>query len=166
MTANMIYIDHTNINKYLKNTAPYIFVDTAEIVPGKSGKGIKLFANNEWFFKCHFEGNPLVPAVFQLESIMQTAALTIYTLDDPNIDFVYAQKFTDFEVKQPVYPGQILEIETEIKSYKRGIIQAEGSAYIVQKNERILSCCANFRMIVPGVLNIYSPIERMKNAKK
>ena len=34
MTENMIYIDHTNINKYLKNTAPYVFVDKAEIIPG------------------------------------------------------------------------------------------------------------------------------------
>lgn len=45
MTENMIYVDHTNINKYLKNTAPYVFVDKAEIIPGKSGRGIKLFTN-------------------------------------------------------------------------------------------------------------------------
>ena len=64
MTDKIIHIDHTNLNKYLKDTAPYIFVDTADIIPGKSGKGKKFFANNEWFFKCHFENNPLVPAVF------------------------------------------------------------------------------------------------------
>lgn len=60
MTENMIYIDHTNINKYLKNTAPYFFVDKAEIILGKSGRGIKLFTNNEWFFKCHFEDRTIM----------------------------------------------------------------------------------------------------------
>lgn len=167
MTDKIIHIDHTNLNKYLKDTAPYIFVDTADIIPGKSGKGQKLFANNEWFFKCHFENNPLVPAVFQLESIMQTAALTIYTLDDPNIDFVYAQKFMDFEVKKPVYPGQIMEIETNIISYKRGIIKAEGNAYIKEGNHTTLSCSAKFTMIVPGVLNKFSPtIRSSKNVRE
>lgn len=50
MTENMIYIDHTNINKYLKNTAPYVFVDKAEIIPGKSGRGIKLFLNHQLIY--------------------------------------------------------------------------------------------------------------------
>lgn len=99
MIQNIININHTNIGKYLKDTAPYIFVDTAEIISGKSGKGLKMWTHNEWFFKCHFPKNPIVPGVFQLEGIMQVAALAIHTLQDMDGCFVYAQKNKDFEIK-------------------------------------------------------------------
>lgn len=105
MTENMIYIDHTNINKYLKNTAPYVFVDKAEIIPGKSGRGIKLFTNNEWFFKCHFEDEPIVPGVFQLECIMQTAALAIHSLPEMKDRKIVVKKFIDVDVLNGVFPG-------------------------------------------------------------
>ncbi len=156
MTENMIYIDHTNINKYLKNTAPYIFVDTAEIIPGKSGKGIKLFANNEWFFRCHFPEKPIVPGVFQFEAIMQTAALAIYTtgITEP----LYAQKSKNLIFYEPVYPGQILRTNVKIENFKRGIISANGYSYIVNKQGEVVKTCeAEFQIIIPSILNQLAP---------
>lgn len=152
-----IKVDHGNIGKYLKDKSPYIFVDVADVKPGVSARGKKLFATNEWFFACHFPNNPLVPAVFQLEAIMQTAALCIYTINDKDIDFVYAQKCTNFDVKQPVFPGEILLTEVKIDSFKRRVIKASGEAYVKKDNECLLSCRAEFQMIVPGVINRYSP---------
>lgn len=159
MTDKIIHIDHTNLNKYLKNTAPYIFVDTADIIPGKSGKGKKFFANNEWFFKCHFPNNPIVPGVFQLETIMQTAALAIYTtgVDEP----IYAQKCKNLTFYHPVYPGQILYSNIEIDYFKRGIIKVKGDSYLNIDNKKIVTCEANFQIIVPSTLNILSP--KMEN---
>lgn len=158
MIQNTININHTNIGKYLKDTAPYIFVDTAEIVPGKSGKGLKMWTHNEWFFKCHFPKNPIVPGVFQLEGIMQVAALAIHTLQDMDGCFVYAQKIKDFEIKKPIYPGQISEYEITILQYKRGIVQANGCAYVITNlRQRELSAEASFKLIVPNELEQCSP---------
>lgn len=51
-----LIIDYKNIRLHLKNTAPYIFVDKAEVIPGESSIGIKNFTHNEWFFQCHITG--------------------------------------------------------------------------------------------------------------
>ena len=130
MEQEKIYINYENITKYLKDRPPYIFVDEAEVVPGVSAKGIKNFTNNEWYFNCHYPNNPIVPAVFQMEAIMQTASLALYTLEDKNIDFLYAQKTDNVEIKQPVRPGQRIFINVIIESFKRGIAKARGEAFI------------------------------------
>lgn len=66
-------------------------------------------------------------------------------------------KCTNFDVKQPVFPGEILLTEVKIDSFKRGVIKASGEAYVKKDNECLLSCRAEFQMIVPGVINRYSP---------
>lgn len=157
MTENRIYIDHTNINKYLKNTAPYVFVDKAEIIPGKSGRGIKLFTYNEWFFKCNFEDEPIVPGVFQLECIMQTAALAIHSLPEMKDRKIVVKKFIDVDVLNGVFPGDQLNMFAKIKSFRRGIITATGEAYLMKNNEKIITCTADFIMLVPSIIDEFSP---------
>ncbi len=150
-------INHTNIAKYLKDTAPYIFVDTAEIIPGKSAKGVKNFTHNEWFFACHFPNNPIVPGVFTLESLMQTAALVIYSDKNLNADFVYAKKFKEVDLISAVYPGERLESEIEILSVRRGIVKARGEGYVERGAKRVCVCKAVFEMVVPSILKLLSP---------
>lgn len=162
--ADMIKIDHTNLSNYLKDKAPYVFVDTAEVIPGKSAIGVKNFTNNEWFFACHFPDNPIVPGVFTLEAIMQTAALVAYTDADLNADFVYAKKFKDVDLISAVYPGEQLLTEIQIDSIRRGIISAKGNAYVVRNGKKILVCKAIFDMVVPNVLKNLSPfVKRVCN---
>lgn len=59
--SNIVYVNYKNIETILADRAPYVFVDQAEIISGKSAKGVKNFTHNEWFFACHFPGNPVVP---------------------------------------------------------------------------------------------------------
>ncbi len=158
--AEMIKIDHTNLSDYLKDKPPYVFVDAAEIVPGKSAVGVKNFTNNEWFFDCHFPGNPIVPGVFTLEAIMQTAALTVYTDKNLDADFVYAKKFHDVDLISAVYPGEQLLIEATIESIRRGIIKANGFAYVMRNDKKVLVCRAAFDMVVPGILKKMSPFTK------
>ena len=159
-TDAKIYIDYRNMEKFLTDRSPYIFVDSAEIIPGKSAKGLKNFTHNEWFFACHFPGNPVVPGVFTLESIMQTAALVAYTDKTLNTDFVYAKKFKDVNLISAVYPGEQLKTEVEIVSIKRGIIVAEGKAYVERNNKDVCVCTAKFDMVIPGVLKSLSPVNK------
>lgn len=119
--SDIIIVTHKNLGNLLADKAPYIFVDTAEIIPGKSAKGVKNFTHNEWFFACHFPNNPVVPGVFTLEALMQTAALVVYSDKSMNADFVYAKKFKEVDLISAVYPGERLETEIEIISMKRGI---------------------------------------------
>lgn len=155
--SNIVYVNYKNIETILADRAPYVFVDQAEIISGKVAKGVKNFTHNEWFFACHFPGNPVVPGVFTLESIMQTAALIVYSNKSLNVDFVYAKRFRDVNLISAVYPGEQLLTNVEIVSMKRGIIAAEGSAYVMREGKKVCVCVAKFDMVVPRILKSLSP---------
>jgi 3-hydroxyacyl-[acyl-carrier-protein] dehydratase len=60
----------------LPHRAPFIFVDAvAELQPGESAVGRKVFADDEPLFRGHFPGDPLVPGVIITEALAQTAGL-------------------------------------------------------------------------------------------
>ena len=65
-------LDKNDIIKYQKNRPPYLMIDHAtEVIPGVSAKGYKDFPNDEWFFTVHWENDPNVPGMLQIESLVQ-----------------------------------------------------------------------------------------------
>ncbi len=159
-STKKIYVDYKNLEKYLRLKSPYIFVDNAEIYPGVRAVGKKYYSNNEWYFKSHYPDNPIVPCGLLLESLMETAALCIYTLDDENVDFVYPQKFFNFEVLKQVHPGELMTVEAKIESFKRGILKAVCAGYLEKnftREQRTLCCRATFQSVVPKMLELSCP---------
>jgi 3-hydroxyacyl-[acyl-carrier-protein] dehydratase len=60
----------------LPHRSPFVFVDeVAELVPGESARGSKVFAADEPFFRGHFPGDPLVPGVILTEALAQMAGI-------------------------------------------------------------------------------------------
>ena len=66
------------IKNLIPHRDPFLFVDTCEIIiPGEHAKSEKLFSANEYFFKGHFPGNPIVPGVIIVEAMAQTAGIAV-----------------------------------------------------------------------------------------
>ena len=127
-------LDNKGILEYQKNRFPYLMIDVAEeIVPGKSAKGFKNLSSNEWFFKCHFPGDPNMPGMLQLEAMSQTAALSILSLPKNKGKIVYIAKASDISFKQKVISGNKLYVSTKLILWKRGIGKAECKAYVDKK---------------------------------
>ena len=83
-----IVLDKKGICEYQQNRDPYLLIDFAsEVIPGKSAKGYKDLKRDEWFFKVHWEGDPNMPGMLQIEALVQMAALSILqaTLTLPGI---------------------------------------------------------------------------------
>ena len=77
-----LHLDLIGIQEYQQNRYPYLLVDVAEeVVPGVSAKGYKDLSINDWFFDCHFPGDPNMPGMLQIEAMVQLCALTILTLE-------------------------------------------------------------------------------------
>jgi len=152
-----LIVDYRNIGDYLKNTAPYIFVDKAEVEVGKSAHGVKNFAHNEWYFQCHFPDDPIVPGVFQIEAITQTTALAIHPLEGMEGKKILLKKFVNIDFIHGVRPGDQLHIDANIISFRRGIIKAEGEAYIMEDGQKKITCKAEFQMIVPELFTSLAP---------
>lgn len=153
----IVKINKDKIQKYLQLGDPFLFVHEAEIVLGKSAKGIRYFPKDEWFFKHHFMTDPVVPGVFQLEHIMQTGALAVLAQEIPDTNIIYGKNFKDLNLISFVRPGETLHCETKVLSFRRGLGLAKGTAWVERNNEKVITSTATFQMVSPTLLNKFIP---------
>jgi len=145
-------LNKKEILEYQRNKPPYLMIDCAEDVePGKHAKGYKDLKKDEWFFKVHWVGDPNMPGMLQIESLVQMSALAIVTLPGNKGKVIYLSKATNIEFKKKVIIGDRLNIETKIISWKRGIGQCSGKGIV--NNE--IACKAEFTIVDPVELNKY-----------
>ena len=69
-------LNKEEIKKIIPHREPFLFLDSIDItVEGESGIGYINFSENNYFFKGHFPGNPIVPGVIIIEALAQTAGV-------------------------------------------------------------------------------------------
>ena len=145
-----MYLDHKDILEFQKNRFPYLMIDTVEnVVPGKSSKGFKNLTANDWFFKCHFPGDPNMPGLLQVEAIVQIAALAILTISGNKGKIMYLSRLTDTKFKKKVIIGDRLDLYAEVISYKRGIAKYYGKGTVKEKKV----CEASFELVLADEVN-------------
>ena len=143
---NEITLNREEILDYQKNKDPYLMIDCAtSIIPGKSAKGYKDLKQDEWFFKVHWENDPNMPGMLQLESITQMCALSIFTLDNNKGKVVYLTSINKVRFFHKVLPSNRLHIETEILKFNRGLAECKGIAKIGAETV----CKAEFNLVLP-----------------
>ena len=53
--------------------------EIADLVDGKSGRGLRVARPDDWYFQGHFPGDPVVPAIVLIELLAQTGGLVVAT---------------------------------------------------------------------------------------
>lgn len=143
-----------DIQKYQQNRYPLLFIDfVEEAIPGKSAKGHKNFTFNEWYFPAHFEDEPSVPGFIQIEALTQLFLMTFLTLPGNKGKKTGFISVENAKFKRKIIPGERLDIEAELSSYRRGLAKGLSKGYI--KGE--LACSAELVIAIPDVLNQYRP---------
>jgi 3-hydroxyacyl-[acyl-carrier-protein] dehydratase len=132
------------IEKYLQISDPFLMIDIGrDIIPGKSANSIK-YLDNDWFFECHLKNELAMPGTLQLEAMLQTLVLSLYTLEE-NIGKLAFVTETRMKLLKKVSPNFTLKIETNIISNKRGIVIGTG----VGKIDEYIVCKGEFKLILP-----------------
>ena len=145
-----MYLDNKDILTYQRNRFHYLMIDVAEdVVPGKSVKGYKNLTANDWFFKCHFPGDPNMPGLLQIEAIVQLSALAILTLSGNKGKVMYLSKISNSKFKKKVIIGDRLDMYSEVIYFKRGIAKFQGKA-TVNENK---ACEVDFELVLPDEVN-------------
>jgi 3-hydroxyacyl-[acyl-carrier-protein] dehydratase len=118
-------LDINEIKQYLPHRYPLLLVD--RVLDWESGKSITAIKNvtvNEEFFNGHFPHKPVMPGVYMIEALAQTAALlsflTMGQKPDAN-SIVYFLGIDNARFKRPVEPGDQLRMQVEILRVARGI---------------------------------------------
>jgi 3-hydroxyacyl-[acyl-carrier-protein] dehydratase len=141
-------LNRKQIIKIQKNRDPYLLIDYAtKVVPGKSVEGYKILKKNEWFFKVHWEGDPNMPGMLQVEAMVQMSSLIIFTLPNMSGKILYLTNSNNIKFFKKIIPGDKLKIFSKLMSDKRGLYKFESEGYVKKK----IACKAEFTLILPGL---------------
>ena len=119
-----------------------------EIEPGVYAKGYKNFSNNERFFPAHFKENPKVPGSVMLESMLDMFVMAIVTLPECEGKETADVKVNNLLFKRKIVPGERLDLECQIQSFRRGI--ATGNAIGTVDNQ--IACSCEITVCVPDLM--------------
>ena len=145
-------LDLNGIHEYQQNRYPYLLIDFAEeVIPGVSAKGYKDLTKKDWFFECHWPGDPNMPGMLQIEALIQMAALTVLTLAGNKGKIVYLTSASNIKLSRKIVEGDRLDIETKLLSWKRGVGNCSGIGSVNGE----IACKADFTIVMPDILNEY-----------
>ena len=146
-------LNKDEIYEYQQNREPYLMIDfVTEVVPGESAKGYKDLNKEEWFFKVHWPKDPNMPGMLQIESLVQMASISILTLPHNKGKVMYLISANNLKFIKKILPGERLNIETRVKSFKRGIASFEGKGFV----DKEMVCKADFSLILPEEIKKYT----------
>lgn len=153
MDNKILKLNAIELQKYQQNRYPFLLIDgITEVLPGKYANGFKHLTNNEWYFPVHFPGEPNVPGALQVEAMAQVLTVAITTLPGLAGSFTRALKYI-VSFKREVLPGERLDMETKVLSWKRGICKGIGSGYV----DGELAVEAEMTITIPEVLHQFTP---------
>ncbi len=151
--TNGFSLNSVELQAYQQNRYPYLMIDYVdEVIPGVSAKGFKNLTMNEWYFPPHFPGEPNMPGALQLEALAQMITIAITTLPElkgKTTRFISS----NLRFKKEIVPGNRLDIETFVDSWKRGILRGRGVGYVSGE----LAVEADMVISVPDIFNQFKP---------
>lgn len=131
------------IKSLLKQRFPFIMVDRVlEIEPGKQIKTLKNVTGNEIQFLGHFPECAIMPGVFIVEAIGQSASVLFSSTTKKGIDKGEAMVLgviNNMRFLAPVFPGQTMFIEVKVikmveeAALVEGIVTVEGNVVATGK---------------------------------
>lgn len=126
---------------------PFRFIDDILEIGGKAITAVYRFREDEYFYKGHFQGNPITPGVILIEAMAQAGvvAMGIYQLLQQGFDDDQLKRITplfafadDIEFTGIVSPDEKVIIRGEMVYFRKNTIKT--IAYISRENgEKVCS---------------------------
>ena len=130
--------EFSDILKHLPHRHPFLFVDKiVSVVLGETIHAQKNVSINEDFFNGHFTNKAVMPGVLIIEALAQAAGiLGFMTMNKtPEEGSIYYFAGVDkARFKNPVIPGEVIDLYATIRSEKKGIWKFDCKAEVSGKN--------------------------------
>ena len=119
------------IKEIIPQREPFLMIDEVEeYVPGESAVAYKNVDIAEWYFQGHFPGNPIMPGVLIAESLAQTGAVAILSVEENKGKNALFGGIDKMKFKKMVVPGDRLKLEVKIIKKKGPIGVGEAIATV------------------------------------
>ncbi len=127
-------LNKEEIKEIIPQRDPFLMIDEVEeYVPGESAVAYKYVKEEEWYFKGHFPGNPIMPGVLIAESLAQTGAVAILSVEENKGKNALFGGIDKMKFKKMVVPGDKLKLEVKIIKQKGPIGVGKAIATIEDK---------------------------------
>lgn len=124
-------LNQEQIKKIIPQREPFLMIDEVEnYVPGESCIAYKKVREEEYYFKGHFPGNPIMPGVLTVESLAQTGAVAILSMEENKGKNALFGGIDKLRFKKQVVPGDTLKLEVKIIKRKGPIGIGEAIATV------------------------------------
>jgi UDP-3-O-[3-hydroxymyristoyl] N-acetylglucosamine deacetylase / 3-hydroxyacyl-[acyl-carrier-protein] dehydratase len=124
-------LDVTEIMKIIPHRQPFLFVDRVNILEkGKRATGIKNVTINDYFFKGHFPGRPVMPGVIIVEAMAQVGGVMMLAAEENRGKLAFFLSINNVKFRKPVVPGDQLVLEVEAIKVKSKTGQVRGRALV------------------------------------
>ena len=124
-------LNNIDIQKILPHRYPFLLIDkVVELEEGKSVRAIKNVTVNEPFFQGHFPGNPIMPGVLICEALAQAGAVMLLSMPENKGKLGVFTGINNFKFRRQVVPGDVLELNAELLTYRHGMGKANVKATV------------------------------------
>ena len=166
MENQVLAFDIPGIMSCQQNRYPMLFIDRiTECVPLKYAKGYKLFSYNEWYFHGYETTSPKVWSAIQIEAMSQIFLMTFLTADECRGYVAVSNKFNKVQLFRKIVPGDKLEFEATLDSFRRGIARGKVKGHV----NGALACSMECTIVVPKLFGNFHqalPAEATKDLKQ
>ena len=126
-------LDHAAIERILPHRYPFLLVDrVTEFEEDKRIVGIKNVSQNERYLSHAVNGVPALPPTILTEAVAQVGAILILAKPENRQRLPFFAGIKRVRFRQPVHPGDVLEIEANVVRLRtrmgvlRGVARVRG----------------------------------------
>ena len=124
-------LDRAAIEAILPHREPFLLIDEVlELEPGERVVALKSVRGDEWFFRGHFPGRPVMPGVLIVEAMAQTGAVAVLSEEENRGRIALFAGIDDTRFKRIVEPGDELQLECTLEQVRGPIGKGKARATV------------------------------------